>query len=240
MSARHDRIRNLGAAGVLAVVAALLAMLAMPRHSGKAEAASRQQRALVATRDLPVGTDVAAALASHAIAWKPVAAGSLATDAVGSGLAGSGQVVVQPIYAGEQITRHRLGETGAAGLRSVLTGAERILQVPGDANQLLAGTLRDGDHVDVVASIKRGATQTPYAGVVLRNLVVLHAPGAPPTAVTGVAPALSATVELTERQVQQLFFVLKNGDWSFVLRPAAHASGAGLGPDSADSVLEGR
>jgi Flp pilus assembly protein CpaB len=242
MFGTHDRIRNLGAAAILAVFAATLAVLALPRHHAAAEAAAQPKiRALVATRDLPVGTAVAAALADGALVQKMIPLAAAASGGVENASLVRRDVVLQPVYRDEQLTTRRLGPTGAAGLRSELTGNRRILQVPGDANQLLAGTLRDGDHVDVVASIKAGSQQTPYSRIVLRDLVVLHAPdGVSQSSATGLTPTTAATLELTDRQVQELFFVMKNGDWSFILRPAARAASTIKGAVSAGTVLEGR
>ena len=92
---------------------------------------------------------------------------------------------------------------------------------------MLAGTLHDGDHVDVVASLKMPDNQRPYGRTVLRNIVVVHAPAGPSATSSG---SVSTTLRLSDEQAQTLFFVTKNGDWSLVLRPAVHSA------NSADSV----
>jgi Flp pilus assembly protein CpaB len=135
-----------------------------------------------------------------------------------------GQVVVQPIYANEQVTLKRFGSSGAAGLRGTLTGAMRAIVVPGDARQLLTGIIQPGDHVDLVVNDKTNSSN-PKTRVALQDLVVLQAPGAggvasTPTTADGTT---SATLQLTDKQVQVLWWAVKNGDWSLALRPASKA-----------------
>jgi Flp pilus assembly protein CpaB len=233
------RTRNLLLAGVLAVAAASLTALALSRaHSGTAVAAPRPTSSvLVATRDLPVGTSLAGALASGAVAPRQVDTQSIAPGALTTASAARADVVLQPIYRGEQVVGRRLGASGTGGLPSQLTGRLRVLQVAGDADQLLADTLHAGDHVDVVASVKTGPSSTPYSEVVLRDLLVLQAPQSAGSSSSG--QSMSATVQLTDRQAQRLFYVMRNGDWSFLLRPATKVADTRMGPESAASVLEG-
>lgn len=239
MNGARSRARNIWLAAALAVVAGVLTLLYVGQgKSGSAGAAvGPTVRVLVATQDLPVGTSASQALASGAIAPQAVPAEAVEKDALPGSATLAGQVVVQPIYKGEQVSTRRFGPSGSAGVRSVLTGTMRILQVPGDANQLLAGTLQDGDHVDVLATVRKGTNQTPVAGIVLRNILVLRAPVASSTTATAGTSTLSAALELTDAEAARLFYVLKNGDWSLALRPAAHAKASTVAQKSADNVL---
>jgi Flp pilus assembly protein CpaB len=234
------RTRNLLLAGILAVAAAALTALALNRaRGGTAVAAPRPTTSvLVATRDLSVGTSLAGALASGAVAPRQVDTQSIESGALTSASAARADVVLQPIYRGEQIVSRRLGASGTGGLPSQLSGRLRVLQVAGDADQLLAATLHAGDHVDVVASVKTGPNSTPYSEVVLRDLLVLQAPQSEGSSSLG-GQSLTATVQLTDRQAQRLFYVMRNGDWSFLLRPSTKVTDTRMGPESASSVLEG-
>jgi Flp pilus assembly protein CpaB len=235
---RSTRIRNLGVAGGLALLAAILTMLYVQGADGGTAVTTppRTVAVLVATRDLPVGTPVASALADGAIAVRQVPAGSLAADALRSPRALRG-LVVQPIYANEPITSKRLGRSGTQGFGSVLRGAFRALAVSGDARQLLAGTLERGDHVDVVVNDKLRPEQ-PRTRIALRNLVVLQPAGDLAETASGDG-SLSATLQLTDRQVQVLWWAVKNGDWSLVLRPSAKAASTANAPTRERDVLEG-
>ena len=63
------------------------------------------------------------------------------------------------MYAGEQVTLRRFSDVAAQGIRSQLKGTLRAVQIAGDPNQLLAGTLKAGDHVDLVANLRLTRTR---------------------------------------------------------------------------------
>lgn len=226
-------------AGLLAGLAGLLTIMSV----GRAQGGTREAKAtpslpvLVAARDLPVGLSLDQALARKDVVFQKVIPDLIEPNAVLNPGAVRGKVVVQPIYKGEQLTLVRLGTTGQQGLRAQLTGTTRVMQVSGDAVQLLSGVVHAGDHVDVVASVKEGPQQTPYSKVVIRNLLVITAPVAPTTPTAGSTQELSATVQLSDAQAQQLFFVEKNADWSFLLRPATRVQAGATGPTSASTLL---
>ena len=57
----------------------------------------------------------------------------------------------------------------------------RAVSLQGDQNQLLAGTVKDGDSVDFVAALKKtGDKDIYFSRVLVRDLKVLKAPDAPP------------------------------------------------------------
>jgi Flp pilus assembly protein CpaB len=235
MTDRTHRTRNLGIAGALALLAALLTMLYGSRAQGKTTVvAPKEAPVLVATKDLPIGTSLPGALASGAVAVRRVPAETLALGAVESAAQLRGTVVVQPIFAHEQLTLRRLGTSGEQGIRTVLKGALRAIAVPGDARQLLAGTLEQGDHVDVVVNDR--TSQPPKTRVALRNLIVLEPPAAEASGSDGTT---QATLQLTDRQVQVLWWAVKNGDWSLVLRPASKAVVTATAPTRERDVLAG-
>jgi pilus assembly protein CpaB len=230
----NTRTRNLGIAGGLALAAALLTMLSVSRaQGGTTKVTLASTPVLVATRNLSVGTPISSALAGGGIVVKKLPAEAVAPGSVTNAAGLRGQVVIQPIFKGEQLTAGRFGPTAAQGLRANLHGALRAISVPGDARQLLAGMLQPGDHVDVVANVK--ASAGAKSRISLNNLIVLGAPDA--AASDGTA---AATLQLTDKQVQTLFWILKNGDWSFVLRPSSKATVTAVKPTSQADVLAGR
>jgi Flp pilus assembly protein CpaB len=103
------------------------------------------------------------------------------------------------------------------------------VQIAGDAEQTLAGTLRVGDHVDLVANVKVGGTDNSraVARIVLRNLRVLRAPGSSDVGAHLSAPSTGGNpvlLAVTDTQVQKLFYVVKNDDWTLELRPVVKAT----------------
>jgi len=239
MAGTRSHSHNIALAAVLAVLAGVFTLLyvAHGKGGGARAAVGPTAATLVATRDIAVGTPASEALASGAIALRRLPLAALGPESMANAKPLAGEVAIQPVYKGEQIVAARFGPSGAVGYRSELRGTDRILQVPGDPDQLLAGTLQDGDHVDVVASVHEGENQTPTVVTVLRNLLVLHAPSS--DAATSTSNQVSATLELTDAQAQKLFFVMQNGNWSLSLRPAANGSSSSVSPTTASSLVAG-
>ena len=145
--------------------------------------------------------------------------------------------------------------------RSIAAGSERVLpstldgvdlmaqvggrlvrgQVAGDEQQLLAGTLKDGDRVDLVASITvNGVQQLSASRVVLRDLLVLKAPESTKfSSKLGSNPnqPFSAMIAVTDSQAQKFFYVMENGKWTLELRPVTDAADSPESVDTAATVL---
>jgi Flp pilus assembly protein CpaB len=114
----------------------------------------------------------------------------------------------------------------------------RAVQVPGDTNQLLAGTLHAGDHVDLVANVRVDQNRVANATrIVLRDLTVLGGPDLSATSRVASGAATSIIVGVTDTQVQRLFFVLKNADWTLQLRPVVGAADSRERVETLDSIM---
>jgi Flp pilus assembly protein CpaB len=237
------RTRNILIAIALAVVAAVLVTV-YARDNGKSKAApigKEQAPVVIATRDIPIGTP--ASELGGKVRSERVPRALVVPGAISSQVQVQGKVTTQTIYKGEQVTAQRFQPLQSQGLRGQITGNLRAIEVPGDANQLLAGTLKPNDRVDVVANIHyqlasfRNANPNAAAAqgnlvatrIVLRNIRVLTEPVSSSSKFGG-GSGYSVILALTDNQAQKLFFVLKNGDWTLDLRPAQHAT------DSPDSV----
>ena len=235
------RSRNMVVAGALAILAALLTILYVGKAKGTpAASAQSESTALVATADIAIGTPGATILKDHLAAPRAVPVGGIVPDALQTTAQLSKLVTTSPIYKGEQLTALRF-ETGAAeGLRAQLQGTLRAIQVAGDQNQLLAGTLRDGDRVDVVASVVDPKNpQNHLTRIVLRNILVLQAPTTKTTSGPSSTTQTSATLQVSDTQAQKLFFVVKDADWTLMLRPVVNPADDPSTVDTAESVVGG-
>jgi Flp pilus assembly protein CpaB len=227
------RSRNTIIAASFAVLATIFT--ALYAGSGKSSAKSEAPlgTVLVATRDIPVGTPGAALLSRHLVATKSIDASALEPGAVKSAASLAGLVSVQPILLGDQLKVRRFAQSRGNATLAGLRGNQRAISIAGDSNQLLADTLRDGDRVDVLASVRVPEQTGPHISrIVLRGLTVLQAPSASDSATQNV----SAMLALTDEQAQKLFYVMKNGDWSLVLRPGVRASDRNLPGQTAASI----
>ncbi len=219
--------------GLLAVVLTLVYVSHAKKSSSAAVAAPVQ--VLVASKTIPIGTSAAALAGSGWLVTKAYQPSDVPSGAIKTKAQLAGLVAVQPTYAGEQLVAQRFGTTQQEGILSVLHGANRVVQLPGDANQLLAGTLKEGNTVDVVGSIKAPESgQNHYATTFLRNLLVVSTPAKPSTGQNDT----SVELRVTSQQAQRLFWLEKNADWSLLLRPATKAVDKVAPPTGATSLLE--
>ena len=115
---------------------------------------------LTATRDIPAGTagaDLAAKgmLEKSEIVRRSVVPGAISNpDQVGE------LVTTQPIFAGEQISTRRFSTPSQRGIKAQLTGVQRAIEIDGGQHNLLAGTLKTGDKVDLVATFEAGGNRS--------------------------------------------------------------------------------
>lgn len=217
------RVKNIAIAVLLALVAALLTSFYVTNFQRNVRKDESNVPVFVAARDIPVGTagvDIArkGLLEKSEIVRRSVVPGAISSSAQLDSL-----VATQKIYAGEQITTRRFASPAERGIGAQLKGTMRAFQVPGDAYQLLAGTLKKGDRVDVVASVKVDTEQELFATrIILRDIEVLKAPASTAGGDVKITQSLdnfSALLAVTDTQVQKLFHVLKHGEWSLQLRP---------------------
>ena len=229
------RLRNIIVAVVLALVAALLTSFYVTNYQRTVRKDETNVPVFVAAKDIPVGTAGADLRSGDMLAKADVVKRSVVPGAITDPAQLDQLVASQPILAGEQVTTRRFATPSEQGVSARLKGTMRALQVPGDANQLLTGTLKSGDRVDILASLKVGGDQEEFATrIVLRDIEVLQAPTAAGTDVELAGGSnISALLAVTDTQVQKLFHVLKHAQWSFQLRPGIKSA------DSSESVAYG-
>jgi Flp pilus assembly protein CpaB len=197
-------------------------------------------KVLVASRDIASGTDgsdVAAGgyLQTQTIPRRAVVPGSITSAGALTSLVSAG-----PIYKGEQITLRQFGPISQGGVFARFSGNQRVVVVPGDPYQLLAGTLSDGDHIDIIATAKYhfGQLNRSTSKVVLRNLLVVKAPDAPKAAtVTAGIPSTSASIVMTDDQAQTMAWALKNTAWLAALRPTKRPRNSATSIETLESFL---
>jgi Flp pilus assembly protein CpaB len=190
------------------------------------------------------GSDVTALLESQEVSRKSVVPGAISdTDQL------AGLVATQPTMQGEQVTTRRFSPRTHVGVRAQLSGTLRALSIEGDQNQLLAGTLKDGDSVDFVAALKKPGDQDIYfSRVLVRDVKVLQAPDAPPAGskLTGGANSdFRVMLALSDSQAQKVQYLMANAGgtgperWHLELRPVTHDADSPDHLDSFGSVLTG-
>jgi pilus assembly protein CpaB len=245
------RVRNVFLAVALAVLAAVLTTFYVANYKRTVQSGEENVSVVVAGQEIPAGTSGADAAAQGLFELREVPRRSVVPGAVAAPEDVREKVATTTIYAGEQVTASRFRPATQAGIQGQLTGNMRAMQISGDPNQTLAGTLRAGDRVDLVASLRYSVKDIAPDGtttatdkdriasrVVLRDLLVLKAAGGA-NLTEEVSPSATQAVQLavTDSQAQKLFFVTKNGDWTLQLRPVTGAEDSPESVETLESVL---
>lgn len=235
------RIRNILIAVGLALVAMLLTLFYITNYKRTIQHSTKGVQVYVSARDLTMGMPGSEIVKNGDLRVETVQQRDVVPGAISNPAQVSGLVLAAPLYSGEQVTLRRFSDAAAQGIRGQLKGTMRAVQVAGDANQLLAGTLAAGDHVDLVANLRLTTNTTATATkIVLRNLTVLTAPTDPSVGkVSTPSGALSAILAVTDTQATRLFYVLKNADWTLELRPVVGAADSSDRVDTLNTILQG-
>jgi len=192
----------------------------------------------VAAHNITAGTPGTDLTRGHALKSVSVTRTSVVPGAISNPAEISSLVVAQPLYAGEQVTLRRFTMSRQREIVGQLNGHDARCPGRGDPNQLLSGTLKTGDHVDLVAtSPQTRARAITRHGLSCATSRFSRRNGSATT--TSTAPGLqnSVILEVSDSQVQRLFFVLKNADWTLELRPAINAADSSERVETLNSVV---
>lgn len=183
-------------------------------------------KAVVAVRDLPPYT----LLKPEDVKLVDVPAATVAQDAVRSLKEINGRYLASPVLAGEVLRKGRLAEVrGDRGLMAAKLSALsrpdlRAFALPWDGQSAVGGKIKDGDRVDIVASVKiDGGQATGSVGVgkiVARNVEVLEVTKG------SEGDKGSLIVALTPPQIEDIAFALTSGQLRFALNPYQTDEGA--------------
>jgi Flp pilus assembly protein CpaB len=228
------RVRNIVVAVALAALAALLVTFYVANYKKTVQQGEKNVTVYVATKKIEAGMSGGEALRSQSLHPQKVTRRSVVPGAISNPAQIEDLVATETVYAGEQVTVSRFRPVQERGIRAQLTGNQRAFQLAGDANQLLVGTLRPGDRIDLVAgfgeSEGKDATEAgELTRLVLRDILVLAAAEAEAAASKlGANQGASVQLALTDAQVRKLKFTLLYADgWHFALRPVLEPSDSG-------------
>ena len=235
------RVRNIGIAIALAIVAALLTTFYVTNYKRNVQQGEEMVPVYVASQNIDIGTPGSELSSRKLLKVEHVPRRSVVPGAISEPEQISQRVAVEGIYAGEQISTNRFRATEEQGIRAQLKGNLRALQVSGGESELLAGTLKAGDRIDVVGTWTFPEnSQNHVSRVILRDLLVLRAPesnqlqskiGSNPNS------PFSAMLAVTDAQAQKFFWIVQNGKWSLQMRPVTDAADTPDSYENAGSML---
>jgi Flp pilus assembly protein CpaB len=225
------RVKNIGIAVALAALAAILTSVYVVNYKRHVQHGEDSVTVLVASRDIPSGTAGADIIDQKMLKKETVPRKAVVAGAISSPDDLSQYIATQDVYEGEQVSTRRFAPPKEQGIRAQIKGTQRAYELEGDGHQLLAGTLKAGDHVDIVGSWETKPPNSNRDGVivsrvVVRDLLVLTPPdpGAGGSAVTSSQDTAFVQLRATDSQTQKIIWIQKNSvdngaGWHLALRP---------------------
>src|SRR5438093_6634657 len=237
------RVKNIGIAVVLAAFAGLLTIFYVANYKRHVQNGENKVSVLVAARDIPAGTTGSEVVEQHYLKTETVPKRTVVPGAIAGTDQLNNQVATEQIYRGEQVTTARFGSTSELGIRAQLKGTERAMQMEGDINELLVGTLQAGDHVDVLVTWTHPECSScvHVSKVIVRNLLVLK-PADPvtDTKLGSSQDAFAVQLRATDSQWQKIYWGRKVGVLSLLLRPPSGATNSPRSVDSSETLFRTR
>lgn len=224
-----------------AVAAGIILLLALSQYKQSVSLANKQETVLVATNTIQRGTSADLVAQQRLYKPTPILVKNLAAGAITNAAALHGQVALQNILPGQQLTASDFGAAGS-GLVGQLARTQRAVSVSLDEQHGLVGELQPGDRVDVYGDFSSNGNATSGSNgsvvkLLIPNALVLKTP----TISTGVGGGTengTVVLAVNSNQVGALTFTAENGKVWLVLRPGA-ASTPGQGLTTYNSVVFG-
>ena len=239
------RMRNILIAVGLAGFAALLVTFYISNYKKSVQHQQASVTVLVAAQDIPQG-----ALGSDVVSkgWlKPqqITRSSVVAGAISSPDQIKQLVAIAPVYTGEQVTTRRFGPAVQQGIPGQIKGTQRAVQLAGNPNQVLAGTLQPGDTVDFESVITihftgNTAGDLTFSRIAVRNLKVLQVQAAGSTGgkIGGGSTQSAVMLRMTDAAAQKVAMGYAKGDyWTLVLRPGLNPQDSPNSVETAGTIL---
>jgi Flp pilus assembly protein CpaB len=232
------RVRNIAVAVALALLAGMLSLFYVSNYKRHVQSDEKTVSVYVAKRDIPVGTSGADIIKKKLLVSSQVVQRTVVPGAISNADQVTNLVTTAPILAQEQVTLRRFANHTELGPRAQLHGTLRAIQIQGDGAQLLAGTLKSGDHVDVVSTFGgKSGDSGAISRVVARNLLVLAIAGGTGGGSIGATDGSVMLAVSDQAQEQKIWWTVKNaGGWTLALRPVTNATDSPEDVESTQSM----
>ncbi|MEA2785063.1 MAG: pilus assembly protein CpaB [Candidatus Eremiobacteraeota bacterium] len=229
--------------------------LSSVRHQVASEL-QQQRQIIVASEDIPARVVITGAMLQHA----QRRASEVEPDAIADTAKAIGTYSLISIPSGSTITNSKVGRPQDVALSVVLKPGMRAIAIAVDRVKDVAGLIKPGDRVDVIAVPGRVGTETPVATTILRGALVLalgaqlesSAPISPAevqnaaTVTLGVTPAqaavlasadVNATLRLALRSPQESVGSLPSERLALPAMPVVHAPIQAVAPPPAQAAV---
>jgi pilus assembly protein CpaB len=190
----RSKVIVLVAAIVLGLVATFFAARYLDSARMRLEADAQPVEVLVAQQDIPAGSSADQLLQDEQIAVATIPRQYVSDGAVSSPASIQGQVLAFPVSRGEQITATRFKYATEVGLSYAVPKDYVAVSIPNNAVKGVAGLVKPGDHVMVLATFEPGdGIEEAITKVILRKARVIAAGADVTTTESGVTT--SATTQ---------------------------------------------
>jgi Flp pilus assembly protein CpaB len=234
------RTRNILIASGLALLAVVFVMVYISKVRNDADLGRQLVSVFVAARDIPEGTP-GSKLGSTSLLEKQIPRKAVVPGAISEVSQVDGLIATQETLAGEQVTARRFGPLAASGVRSELGKKERAFQLAGEPSQVLDGTLKAGDHVDVLGTwnVPENCTNCHVSRVIVRDALVLKTSSdlASDSGV-GSSDTVPIQLRLNDSEAEKVLWMDANGEWTLVLRPVLKPRNSVQGYENDEFLLQ--
>jgi len=230
------RKRNIVVASGLALLALIFMLIYISQaRSSSDENLKKSVAVLIASHDITAGT-LGISLQKGALVEKRVPQSLAVPESIRTPGAVRGEIVTQDILSGEQVSLRKFGPVRAAGVRARIHGKDRVVQLLGEKEQVLDGTLKAGDHVDIVATwnVPENCGTCHVSRTIVRDALVLATSGDLGSAGSPKSPV---QLRLTDAQAERVFWMAQNGAWALVVRPVVKPKSSRQGFDTSVTIL---
>ena len=221
-------------AGVCALVAAGILLLAMNRYRNNVDTSGNQETVLVAGGLIQKGTSGDAIASGQLFKSTSVAVKQVSTGAIADTALLHGKVAAADIYPGQQLTATELAPS------------QRAITISLDQSHGMVGQVKAGDHVDVYAGVNvepRGGRSEPALRLLMANIRVLQAGSSSGGGLGGAGNPNNSfsnvSLDVADTQAGSLAYASDNGKVWLVLRPAQATQSNTSAAVTAQSLLLG-
>lgn len=231
-------------AGVCAVVAAGILVLAMNRYRHNVDTSGNQETVLVAGGLIQKGTSGDAIASERLFTSTSVAVKQASTGAIADTRQLRGKVASTDIYPGQQLTSADFEAKG--GLEAELTPSQRAITISLDQSHGMVGQIQAGNRVDIYAGVSlepRGGRSEPALRLLMTDIKVLRAGGSASGGLGGTQNPNNSfsnvTLDVSDTQAGALAYAADNGKVWLILRPADATTSSSSSAITAQSLLLG-
>jgi Flp pilus assembly protein CpaB len=228
-------------AGIIAaVIAVVLLVVYLKSYRSSVNSGKRTERVLVATKMIPTGTSGDLIAKQNLYLVTTVQQDQLKLNAITDPSALNDRVAAANIFPGQQLTQDDFTTESPQSIPYEITGTQRAIAVPVDANHGLIGQVAAGNYVDVYVGVNAGTTDAASGGSAHSGqLVTLLAPNVYVLVAPGGSSGSGAVLRVATKDVAKFAYAADNATIWLVLRPQVGSSVTPPATATLSSLLAG-